>query len=55
MLASASPVAATIIIEKLMMAMTHGVGPLSGRPSSKRRSAGEAISRGSITRLPPLR
>ena len=38
-LASASPAAAMIIIAKLMIAITHGVGPRNGVPPSSRRSA----------------
>ena len=49
-LASARPAAAMIMIEKLMIAMTHGVGPRSRPPPSNRRSAGEAKSQPSISR-----
>ena len=38
-----------IMIEKLMIAITHGVGPRNGDPPSSRRSDGEANSQPSIT------
>jgi hypothetical protein len=47
-LVSARPLAAMIRHEKLMIAMTQGVGPRIGDPPNKRRSAGEANSQSSI-------
>ena len=43
------------MIEKLMIAITHGVGPRNGDPPSSRRSAGEANSQPNIRRCPRAR
>jgi hypothetical protein len=52
--ASARPAAATIIIEKLMIAITHGVGPRSGWPPSRRRSGGDTNSQSNIRPHPAV-
>ena len=50
--ARARPAAATTMIEKVMIAITHGVGPWSGRAPSSRRSDGEVNSQPNIIPAP---